>query len=35
MVTHDHSLVRDFNHRVIMLEEGRIVADNAAGGEDA
>ena len=35
MVTHDHSLVRDFRHRVIMLEEGRIVADNAAGGEDA
>lgn len=35
MVTHDHNLVRDFHHRVIMLEEGRIVADNAAGGEDA
>ena len=32
MVTHDHNLVRDFQHRVIMLEEGRIVADNAAGG---
>lgn len=32
MVTHDHNLVRDFKHRVIMLEEGRIVADNAAGG---
>ena len=31
MVTH-HNLVRDFQHRVIMLEEGRIVADNAAGG---
>ncbi|MBQ9769786.1 MAG: cell division ATP-binding protein FtsE, partial [Clostridia bacterium] len=25
MVTHDHNLVRDFQHRVIMLEEGRIV----------
>ncbi len=32
MVTHDHNLVRDFHHRVIMLEEGRIVADNPAGG---
>lgn len=32
MVTHDHNLVRDFRHRVIMLEDGRIVADNAAGG---
>ena len=28
MVTHDHNLVRDFQHRVIMLERGRIVADN-------
>ena len=32
MVTHDHNLVRDFNHRVIMLEDGKIVADNPAGG---
>ena len=32
MVTHDHNLVRDFHHRVIMLEEGRIVADIPAGG---
>lgn len=32
MVTHDHDLVRDFQHRVIMLDKGRIVADNAAGG---
>ncbi len=35
MVTHDHNLVRDFKHRVIMLDSGRIVADNAAtGGAD-
>lgn len=34
MVTHDHSLVRDFKHRVIMLDSGKIVADNAAGGDD-
>ena len=32
MVTHEHQLVRDFGRRVIMLEKGRIVADNAAGG---
>ena len=31
MVTHDHNLVRDFNHRVIMLDGGKIVADNAGG----
>lgn len=32
MVTHEHQLVRDFNRRVIMLENGTIVADNADGG---
>lgn len=32
MVTHDHGLVHDFNHRVIMLDHGRVVADTAAGG---
>ena len=31
MVTHDHNLVRDFQHRVIMLDRGKIVADNAGG----
>lgn len=31
MVTHDHNLVRDFRHRVIMLDGGKIVADNAGG----
>ncbi len=31
MVTHDHNLVRDFQHRVIMLDGGHIVADNAGG----
>lgn len=31
MVTHEHQLVRDFGRRVIMLENGRIVADNAEG----
>ena len=33
MVTHDHNLVRDFHHRVIMLDGGKIVADNAGGME--
>ena len=32
MVTHDYNLVRDFRHRVIMIEDGKIVADNPAGG---
>jgi cell division transport system ATP-binding protein len=31
MVTHEHQLVRDFNRRVIMLEDGRVVADNLEG----
>ena len=31
MVTHDHNLVRDFHHRVIMLDGGKVVADNAEG----
>ena len=31
MVTHEHNLVRDFHHRVIMLDGGKIVADNAEG----
>ncbi len=29
MVTHEHQLVRDFGHRVVMIENGMIVADNA------
>ena len=33
MVTHDHNLVRDFQHRVIMLDGGKFVADNAGGLE--
>lgn len=31
MVTHEHQLVRDFKRRVIMLDHGRVVADNASG----
>lgn len=29
MVTHEHQLVRDFGHRVIMIEDGSVVADDA------
>ncbi|MEG1887587.1 MAG: cell division ATP-binding protein FtsE [Oscillospiraceae bacterium] len=32
MVTHEHQLVRDFAQRVIMIEKGKIIADNADGG---
>ena len=28
MVTHEHQLVSDFDKRVIMIDKGRIVADN-------
>ena len=34
MVTRDHNLVRDFKRRVIMLDSGRIVGDQAAGGAE-
>ena len=34
MVTHDHQLVREFKQRVIMLDSGKIVADNTAGGDE-
>lgn len=27
MVTHEHDLVKEFNHRVVTLEKGRIVSD--------
>lgn len=31
MVTHEHTLVSEFNHRVIMIEEGSVVSDNRNG----
>ena len=35
MVTHQHDLVKQFEHRVITLEEGRIVSDSGRkGGPD-
>ena len=32
MVTHEHQLVSDFGKRVIMIDKGRIIADNSDGG---
>ncbi len=32
MVTHEHELVHQFDHRVITLEDGRIVADTGPRG---
>ena len=34
MVTHEHQLVRDFNRRVIMLEDGRVVAPDILSARD-
>ena len=31
MVTHEHALVREFNRRVVLIENGTVVADNADG----
>lgn len=31
MVTHEHNLVSEFNHRVITLEDGAVVADDRNG----
>lgn len=32
MVTHEHSLVSEFNHRVITIDEGTVISDNKYGG---
>ena len=34
MVTHEHELVSYFNKRVIVIEEGRVVADTQTGAGD-
>ena len=31
MVTHEHSLVSEFNHRVICIDEGTVVSDDGNG----
>ncbi len=35
MVTHQHDLVHQFNHRVITLEDGRIVSDTKGAAQPA
>lgn len=32
MVTHEHSLVSEFSHRVITIDEGTVISDNKNGG---
>ncbi len=32
MVTHEHDLVREFNHRVITIDEGMVVSDDRGNG---
>ncbi|MEM1484807.1 cell division ATP-binding protein FtsE [Oscillospiraceae bacterium PP1C4] len=32
MVTHEHDLVSEFNHRVITIDEGTVVSDDRSGG---
>ena len=31
MVTHEHDLVKKFNHRIVVIDHGEIVSDTAAG----
>lgn len=31
MVTHEHNLVSEFNHRVVTIDEGTVVSDNRNG----
>lgn len=32
MVTHEHDLVKKFNHRIVVIDDGTVVSDTAAGG---
>ena len=32
MVTHEHELVKKFNHRIVVLDHGSIVSDTGRGG---
>lgn len=31
MVTHEHDLVKKFNHRIVVIDHGEVVSDTAAG----
>ncbi len=33
MVTHEHELVKKFNHRIVVLDHGSVISDTAAGSE--
>ena len=35
MVTHEHELVTRFHHRVIVIDDGKVVADGRIGGKRA
>jgi cell division transport system ATP-binding protein len=35
MVTHEHGLVEKFNHRTVVIDNGRVVADGRIGGRRA
>jgi len=35
MVTHEHDLVSQFDHRVVQIENGHVVADGRIGGRHA
>ena len=32
MVTHEHELVKKFNHRIVVIDHGSVISDTAAGG---
>ena len=32
MVTHEHTLVNEFNHRVVIIDEGQVVSDDRLDG---
>ena len=34
MVTHEHTLVNEFNHRVVTIDEGQVVSDDRLDGGD-
>lgn len=33
MVTHEHELVKKFDHRIVVLDHGSIISDTATGGQ--
>ncbi len=33
MVTHEHELVKKFNHRIVVIDHGQVISDTASGSE--